>query len=290
MLSAYAQQLQNHPTLPYPIPHSATLQPIGVPISSAGIGGKRTWLPTQFTKLALWLDAADTSTIVGTSPIGKWLDKSPNPKTVTFEGTNNTYNPATKSVNTDYATTSYFYADVDLRQSTETYATVFLVYTWLDFGAGTNQPLWGQDIGGGWNRFQLLSFPTTPSIEYGLSYSPNVPRVTLAPILNTPDKLLYSATYASMVPNGTYVTVNGTVASSIVTEELASPETTTRNTYFGTIDTGYAGSIGFHEILIYITPLTVNDRQHVEGYLAWKWSLQGALPANHPFKFYPPPP
>jgi hypothetical protein len=26
------------------------------------------------------------------------------------------------------------------------------------------------------------------------------------------------------------------------------------------------------------------DRQKIEGYLAWKWGLQGSLPANHPYK------
>lgn len=30
------------------------------------------------------------------------------------------------------------------------------------------------------------------------------------------------------------------------------------------------------------------ERQQVEGYLAWKWGLQGNLPASHPFKNAPP--
>jgi hypothetical protein len=28
----------------------------------------------------------------------------------------------------------------------------------------------------------------------------------------------------------------------------------------------------------------------VEGYLAWKWGLQGNLPPNHPYKLFPPSP
>ena len=29
-------------------------------------------------------------------------------------------------------------------------------------------------------------------------------------------------------------------------------------------------------------------RQQTEGYLAWKWGLQGNLPSNHPYKNNPP--
>ena len=37
----------------------------------------------------------------------------------------------------------------------------------------------------------------------------------------------------------------------------------------------------FHEVLVYNTPLTVAERQTVEGYLAWKWGLQNQLPPFH---------
>jgi hypothetical protein len=38
------------------------------------------------------------------------------------------------------------------------------------------------------------------------------------------------------------------------------------------------------EILIYSSVLSMVDRQAVEGYLAWKWGLQGNLPAGHLYK------
>ena len=44
------------------------------------------------------------------------------------------------------------------------------------------------------------------------------------------------------------------------------------------------------EILLYNTILTTTQRQNVEGYLAWKWGLQGNLPATHPYSKFPPPP
>ena len=42
------------------------------------------------------------------------------------------------------------------------------------------------------------------------------------------------------------------------------------------------GSIS--EILVFNTNHTTLERQRIEGYLAWKWSLQSQLPSDHPYK------
>jgi hypothetical protein len=41
------------------------------------------------------------------------------------------------------------------------------------------------------------------------------------------------------------------------------------------------------EIILYSAVLTLEQRQQIEGYLAWKWGLQGNLPVGHPFKSSP---
>lgn len=46
------------------------------------------------------------------------------------------------------------------------------------------------------------------------------------------------------------------------------------------------GQIG--EIIIISGDLSADDRRRMEGYLAWKWALEGKLPANHPYKLLPP--
>ncbi len=42
------------------------------------------------------------------------------------------------------------------------------------------------------------------------------------------------------------------------------------------------------EILFYNTQLITASRQQVEGYLAWRWGIQGSLPADHPYSAFAP--
>ena len=44
-----------------------------------------------------------------------------------------------------------------------------------------------------------------------------------------------------------------------------------------------AGSTHYCEIIGIRTLVTTTQRQQIEGYLAWKWGLQGKLPATHPY-------
>jgi hypothetical protein len=42
------------------------------------------------------------------------------------------------------------------------------------------------------------------------------------------------------------------------------------------------------EVVVANTLADAGDRQRLEGYLSWKWGLQGNLPADHPWKAAPP--
>jgi len=41
---------------------------------------------------------------------------------------------------------------------------------------------------------------------------------------------------------------------------------------------------GLNEVLWCNRPLTLDERQKLEGYLAWHWGIQATLPAGHPYK------
>jgi hypothetical protein len=42
------------------------------------------------------------------------------------------------------------------------------------------------------------------------------------------------------------------------------------------------------EIVMSASPWATDDRQRLEGYLAWKWGLEANLPVDHPYKTTPP--
>lgn len=45
---------------------------------------------------------------------------------------------------------------------------------------------------------------------------------------------------------------------------------------------GFKGYMG--EVLVYDTEISAENRQKIEGYLAWKWGLVDKLPSSHPYK------
>jgi hypothetical protein len=224
----------------------------------------------------------------------RWLDKSGTGKLVSFTNAN-TFNPANLSVNTNSASSAFFSANLDIRKSTAAakYLHMFFVYRWGGFGVNTDQTSWGGDAGGGWNRGQILSFPGFTDVAYALTYQGGGgPNAIFVSGLNTGSTVIYSAIYALNIASGTYVRLNGTLATSQVTEGAPSTQSPTTNTFFGTITgTNYIASCSFNEIIAYTSPttaLTTLQIQQVEGYLAWKWNLVASLPSTHPYKNSPP--
>lgn len=243
------------------------------------------WQPTD---MALWLDASDKATITPSTggTITSWLDKSGNGKNPTFVGTT-TYNATSNTIFTTGS--SYFYSAVDTRKTTVANMTLFLVHRQTNNTSPANQGLWGNDIGGGWNRFQLLNFAFTPAQTYSISAggTGGVGVFNSVPNLNSLNRLLYTCGYSINATNGSFVNINGT-NSVTFTENPALTQTATQNTYFGTIDTGINAAVEFYEIILYTTSLSTQQRQQIEGYLAWKWGLQKSLPSSHPFFNFPP--
>lgn len=56
--------------------------------------------------------------------------------------------------------------------------------------------------------------------------------------------------------------------------------------YPNNINANHDGAVG--EVLVYDHPLSVSERQKIEGYLAHKWGMEANLPAGHPYKASPP--
>jgi hypothetical protein len=50
------------------------------------------------------------------------------------------------------------------------------------------------------------------------------------------------------------------------------------------IDGSFTTNGTIYEVLVFNSVLAEENRQYVEGYLAWKWGLNGLLPGAHPYK------
>ena len=99
-------------------------------------------------------------------------------------------------------------------------------------------------------------------------------------------RLVGSAAFLSYLKTSS----NGTVPFQQTNVQHLSGTVTANNTtlfsdFTGTYQNGWGGEMV--EMLVF-SELTDAQIRTIEGYLAWKYNLQGLLPATHPFKFFAP--
>ena len=226
--------------------------------------GNRIFQPTNFSGCVLWLDGADMTTMFqnagATTPVTAnnqgiyiWKDKTTSAISVNFGNTN------------VYQTSNgpYFPGNQGEYLIPLTVCAIFAVATY-----------------------------------YTTSYANDFPGILGAQLAT--GNLLYGfqSTVGSSLPTSTGYYNGGSGISSPNIKNIYSSVAVTPTTYTG-LRVGY-GDLGaatggkwngsISEILVYNTRLSTNQRQTVEGYLAWKWALQAKLPNNHPYKKIPPPP
>jgi hypothetical protein len=243
--------------------------------------------PTQISGLQLWLDGSDASTLsLSGTTVTQWRDKSGIGNNTTATGGTNTY--TTNAING--------------------LSAVKLNNSWLTGGLVTSYT---------GNQVQAFGVGTltTSAGAYGRMLSLGRPGVndfnstdtTFMFIRNTGQNIMvgrngsylsvnlpaYSTPFlvqASQNSNIEFIGLNGTLTPSSqntgVTGNLNLTSYgigTNTNTADATYWDGFVG-----EILYYTGAFTTLQIQQIEGYLAWKWGLQGNLPASHPYKNAPP--
>jgi hypothetical protein len=257
--------------------------------------------PTMISGCALWLDAADQSsmTFSSGSNIATWNDKSGNARNATNAGTGNPLwatsiingVPAIQFNDGNFLTTPSFTMDTITR-------TAFVVYrhtanTFPADGVYYNfYPLLGSNT----NGFQLYTFrmntsPYNWGAGLGITSVGGFPDGPAYFSGNTqpanPNFLICGQRSSSntgvITYNGTSQSTNFANTTSLfpATDILRVGRTTT-NTGSGNIAGHYIG-----EILLYNTALTAAQRQSVEGYLSQKWGI--SVPTTHPFSKFSPP-
>jgi len=235
----------------------------------------RTWTPSQIST-ALWLDAADSSTItLNGSTVSQWNDKSGNGRHATQTTAANQPTYSVAALNGKSSIVWPLSANPQ-HLVTTTELTSQEVYFALRYGDGT-QTQWiasYQGVFGGVAGFiGLIGDTTGNGLWYNFCDFQGMRRngVTQPNLGNSIQALpLPSSIIVSSRPAGPL--------TSIITIGM--------DRGLSSLNRGWSGAIG--EIIALSSIATDNIRQRLEGYLAWKWGLAANLPDTHPFKTFPP--
>ncbi len=253
-----------------------TAVPTSIPLA---IKMASSFVPTSISGMILWLDAADPAVFTGGST---WTDKS---------GTNNTGINGIPGISTMPSVTKWsngFNAArfvAGSKNSVRTTNTIpnlnvsYFIVARITAAVGYGFFLINNVDGQRQVYMNTTSFP----VAVGATCDTITPSLITITSVNQNVPFLYSSTVAS----GSFPVYSSGNLSGVGSVRTSSSSTH----YFGSAngDSGYL-SIDVGDIMIYNTVLNTTQRQSVEGYLAWKWGLQANLPANHPFKLFPPPP
>ena len=232
--------------------------------------------PSSLGTMQVWLDGADRSTLTYSSGsnISTWLDKSGSANTATSGGTAPTYNSNTSTVS--FGGAGYMNSGFSASLSNETTFLVFNASNITGF-----QQLFGTQPAG-----RQIFFGTSPN---GSMYVKNngggtviaPPSYAIAATTNYIFAYQNNGTQTSLYFNSSNVVTSNSVS-------YTAGKSNVLGAYYNGSSYGdfYTGSMS--EILSFSTVLNLQRRQQAEGYLAWKWGLQGSLPSTHLYYFRPP--
>ena len=224
------------------------------------------WNPSMLGP-ALWLDAADASTItLNGSTVSQWSDKSGNKRHAVQNNTSLQPTYSLASLN-GKNTITFSAAETDQ-----------LLIAGFNLDAA---PFTIFEVGDGGMRSGSSSFYPR------FYFTPNAISYIDLHIASWPEDL------TERIISWSFDGIN----QHIVHRNAASVGSATQAVTSGFLPDYYIGRNGsdysdhsFAEYIIYTSYLNQDSRQKVEGYLAHKWGLEANLPADHPYKNYGPRP
>jgi hypothetical protein len=249
------------------------------------------WTPALITT-ALWLDAADASTITTVSgAVSQWNDKSGNARHATQGTAGNRPIYTSSALNFKNVITFDGSDDRLLTSAVSLHSGLYSVFTVAKtLTSNTVAIVCSQDRStdnSTRNGQYIRTNNTTPeSVAFNNSGSVFVATATSTVTAWNSYGAIRDLSLMTSYANGTAgtsVAITGTASSS------ANPFTVgSRETNADTFSNPWNGDIA--EIIFIGSVVTTLDRQRIEGYLAHKWGLTANLPANHPYKVNPPAP
>lgn len=236
-------------------------------LGSVQVFGGALWTPAELgASLALWLDADDASTItLNGATVSQWRDKSGNSRHVS-QGTPS-LQPAYLAANLNGKAGIDFYLNKGLNTNTSNPVVAFAITvikarnaTWnnyhamLDSYGSTPQRIGGMRASGS-NGFWVDPYPAA-TWDDGAQKTPSL--------------------------SGYNNITSPRIVGFTVTAGRGNPMTGITIGNFSTVTQG--GSGVQYEIVALATAPSADDRQKLEGYLAWKWGTVANLSVTHPYK------
>jgi hypothetical protein len=243
-------------------------------MSGTSINLTPVFVPTQISGCQLWLDAGNpTSYTISGSTLTSIRDNSSTKKTITI-------NSAPSVSPTTFNTRPGFVFSSGNRLSAPITAlgqNMTLVAVYRVSANTTSVPL---SIGISNSGANETGIGFNSGSSYYNIYDFGFAETGNSTVSTWDVNLLHIGVKSSSAPNLISV-VNGTTSGS------ASSAYSNSNTQINLGGGGFAFAGVLAEAIVYSVAISTSQRQELEGYLAWKWGLQGNLPSNHPYKLSP---
>lgn len=258
--------------------------------------------PAAIASLQAWYDATDPlgtgAPVANAAAVGTWADKSSNEASATATGTPTLAKVSQNrlpGISLPLSTQSYFTVPIAVKRFNNA-ATFFVVYKSNHSGvniAAKSLIARGSTTSTVGNPDVYNTSVSLPIYDANDSIAPTIKTYTGASVY-TPAPTIFNIA-VDQEGNAVVERLNGNVVA--VTVDITVPlnpntaDPVQNRLFIGTSADSAAQFCGaYNEILVYNTALSESRRQVIEGYLAWKWGLQSALPANHPYLTSPLPP
>ena len=241
---------------------------IGVPSKSVA-SGVGLWTPRDIST-SLWLDADDQGTITESGgSVSQWDDKSGNDN---HASQNTGAEQPTTGIRSISGLNAIYFNGVNDHFDITDLAPNAECYIFAIIEADTSsQNCW---IGGGSTKIGMWSGNTfgfrwsTSTFQVGVNIGASNPSITLMG-RNSSNQIFFRKDGGSDL-----VAENNTGTPQL--DQVG----------FRFSGQGLEGVMG--ELVVVKGLMGLDDQQRMEGYLVWKWGLQGDLPPTHPYKNNPP--